>query len=116
MDNNADQSPKGRRSFVVAAWASPFSAIVISLVLWAWFANHIGTRGERPSAVLIFYLVLLGVSALGGLAGVISLFGIRSWRNAMVIVPGALVGLGISGCNAFVCLMSYALEGRNLGG
>jgi uncharacterized membrane protein len=66
--------------------------------------------------VLLFYLVLLVVSVLGGLAGFVSLVGIQSGRNALVIIPGALLGIGISACNAIVCLLAYALEGENLGG
>ncbi len=41
---------------------------------------------------------------------------IRSWRNALFIIPGALVGICINGFNAFMCLYAYALVGRNMGG
>jgi uncharacterized membrane protein len=116
MASDADRQSKGQRIYVAAAWASPFSAVVISVALWLWSVNHQGTRGERSPAVLGFYLVLLVVSALVGLAGLISLVGIRSWRNALVIIPGALLGIGVSTSNALMCLLAYALEGKNLGG
>ncbi len=116
MEKETDQRWKGRRIYVLAAWASPLAAVVISAVLWLWFANHLGTRGERASAVLPFYLFLLLASAVGGLAGVISLFGIPSRRSALCIIPGALLGICINGCNAFMCLLAYALEGRNMAG
>jgi hypothetical protein len=66
--------------------------------------------------VLRLYITLLVVSAMGGFAGIFSLFGIRSWRNALVILPGALLGICVNGCNALLCLGAYALEGSNLGG
>ncbi len=116
MEKDTDQRWKGRRIYVVAAWASPLAAVVISVVLWQWFVNHLGTRGERAPAVLLFYLFLLLASVAGGLAGVISLFGIRSRRNALCIIPGALLGICANGCNAFMCLLAYALEGRNMAG
>jgi len=102
--------------YVATAWASLLSSVVISLVLWALLANHQGTRGERPPEILLLDIGLLLISALGCLAGLFSLVGVRSWRDAMIIVPAALLGIGVSGCNLFVSLMSYLLEGRNLGG
>ena len=105
-----------RRIYIVAAWASLLVAIVISIVMWQWIVNHEGSRGERAPAVLLFYLVLLLVSVVGGLAAAISLFGVRSWRNALLIIPGALLAVCINAYNAFICLLAYALEGSNLGG
>jgi hypothetical protein len=116
MEKNTDQMGKGRRICVLAAWASPVAAAVISVVLWLWFENHEGKVGERESAVLNSYLILLFASGVGGLAAVISLFGIRSWRNALSVIPGALLGICINGANAFMCLLAYALEGRNPSG
>ena len=116
MEKDTDQTWKGRRIYVLAAWASPFTAVVISLILWLWLVNHTGTRGERVPAVLFFYLILVFASVVGGLAGIISLFGIRSRRSAMFIIPGSLLGICINGCNAFMGLMAYALEGRNMAG
>jgi hypothetical protein len=113
---DTEQSSGGRPIYVWAAWASPSAGVVIAIALWALVVNHPGARGERPPAVLLLYVVLLLASATGGLAGVISLFGIRSWRNALSIVPGSLLGIGINGYLAFVCLVAYTLEGRNLGG
>src|SRR5437868_1287403 len=116
MERDADQRWKGQRIYVMAAWASPFTAVVISVALWLWFVNHQGTRGERSPAALLFYLTLFLVSTLGGLAGFIGLIGVRSWRNALLIIPGALLGICISGYNALMCFLAYALEGKNLGG
>jgi hypothetical protein len=116
MATNTDLPSKGRRIYVFAAWASPLAALAIAGVFWLWIASHQGTRGERQPAVLLFYVILLAASALAGLAGVFGLFGIRSWSNALLIVPGTLLGVGLSGCNIVMCLLAYALEGRNLGG
>jgi uncharacterized membrane protein len=113
METNTDQEWKGRRFFLWTAWASPLAALVIAVVLWVWFANHQGKRGERQPAVLVFYLILLGASAAGALTGIVSLLGIRSWRSALYIVPGALLGIGI---NAFPSFYAHALDGVNLGG
>jgi len=103
--------------YVKAAWASPLVAVLIAAVFWLWVANHTGGgRGVRPPAVLGFYLSLALASVLGGVAGVFGLFGIRSGRDALVIIPGALLGVCINGFNAFWCLFAYGLEGMNLGG
>jgi hypothetical protein len=69
-----------------------------------------------PPTVLLFYVVLLLASAAAGPAGVISFFGIRSRRDALSIIPGALLGICINGCVVFMCMAAYLLEGRNLGG
>jgi hypothetical protein len=111
-----DQGGNRRRICMVSAWASPSAGVVIASVLWVWTEYHHGVRGERPPAVLLFYVVLLLASAAAGLAGVMSFFGIRSGRDALSIIPGALLGLCINGCVVFVCLLGYLLEGRNLGG
>jgi hypothetical protein len=105
-----------RPIYVWAAWASPSVGVAIFVALWVLIVNHQGARGERPPAVLLFYVVLLLSSAAGGLAGVISLFGIRSWRNALSIIPGALLGICINGCLALMCLVRYAYEGTHPGG
>lgn len=78
--------------------------------------NHQGTRGQRPTAALAIDLTLLAASLLGCVMSVFSLFGIRSWRDARIILPGALLGLALNCCNAFFAQLSYALEGRNIGG
>jgi hypothetical protein len=116
MPKDTGQEWKGRRIYVLAAWASPFAAVVFFTVFWLWGVNHEGRRGERPPAALLFYLLLLSASAVGGLAGVISLFGIRSWRHALLIIPGALLGIFLNGCIALFCYLAYALEGINPGG
>jgi len=51
-------------------------------------------------------LVLLLVSATGGFAGVRSLFGIRSWWNALFIIPGALFGILINGFIVCACIVN----------
>jgi hypothetical protein len=116
MQSTTDPRWNDRRYYVWAAWASTLVAVVVSVVVWLWITNHEGRRGERVPAVLLFYLVLLSASAVGGLAGVVSLFGIRSRRHAISIIPGALLGICINGYVVFICLLAYALEGRNLGG
>jgi uncharacterized membrane protein len=102
--------------YVWAAWTSPAAGVVVAATLWALMVNHQGARGERPPAVLLVYVLLLLASTAGGLAGVISLFGVRSWRNALSIIPGAVLGICLNGYLAVVCLLGYALEGKNLGG
>jgi hypothetical protein len=116
MQRDTDQMWKGRRFYVLAAWASTFAGVVLSVVFWLWMTNHEGRRGERPPTVLLFYLLLLLASAVGGLAGVVSLVGIRSWRHALFIIPCALLSICINGYVAIMCLLAYALEGVNLGG
>ena len=66
--------------------------------------------------MLIFYLVLLAVSAIATLAGIASFFGIRSGRDALILVPGALLGIVSNAYLTVLCLFCYLLEGRNLGG
>jgi hypothetical protein len=102
--------------YVYAAWGSVLVAGVVAAVGWIWIANHQGTRGERLPAVLGFYLALLAVSVAGMLAALYGLFGIRSRRSALIIIPGSLLGICGNGFNAFFCLLAYSLEGMNLGG
>jgi uncharacterized membrane protein len=116
MERNTVEIDKGRRIYVLAAWGSPLAAVVISVVLWLWSVNHEGMRGDRATGVLLFYLILLCASGVGGLAALFGLFGIRSWRNALVIITVALLGIGINGVNVLMCLLSYAYEGRNPSG
>src|SRR5262245_55133097 len=116
MDTEVDKPGKTARISVLAAWGSPLVGAVISVILWQWLVNHLGTRGERPPGVLLFYLVLLFVSVAGALAGLASLWGIRSRRDALIIIPGALLGICLNICNAFFAFLSHALEGVNLGG
>lgn len=105
-----------RRIFILVAWISAAAGIVVSIAAWLWTMNHQGTRGQRPTAALAIDLTLLAASVLGCVASAVSLMGVRSWREARIIVPGALLGLALNCCNAFFALLSYALEGRNLGG
>ena len=116
MDAASAERNNGRRIYLWAAWGSPLVGVCTSVALWQWIMNHPGTRGERPPEALLFYVVVLLASAVGGLAGLVSLFGIRSRRGALLIIPGALLGMGINGCDAFYGLLAYLLEGRNLGG
>jgi hypothetical protein len=107
---------KDRRIYVSTAWASLLAGVLISSVFWLWIVHHEGRRGERPSGALLFYIVLLLASVLSGLAGILGLFGIRSGRDALLILPGGLSGIAINGYNIVMCLLAYALEGGNLGG
>jgi hypothetical protein len=116
MDQADRQTLARRWLFVRAAWASPLFEVLVAVVLWAWLINHQGNRGGRSTGVLAFYLALLVLSVLGVLVGLIALVGIRSWWDALVIVPGAILGLGLGSYNAIVCFLAHALEGKNLGG
>jgi hypothetical protein len=98
------------------AWASPAAGVVLAVILTLFAANQQGVRGERPPAVLLFYGVLSAAGAAGGLAGVVAFFGIRSWRGARSIIPGALLGVCINGCITLMALYAHALVGQNLGG
>src|SRR5687767_5206911 len=104
MDAGTEQAGKGRRIYLLAAWGSPCAGACIAVALWQWIVNHPGTRGERPPGVLFFYLILLIASALGLLAGLVSLLGIRSRQSALIIIPGAVLGICINSCTA---LYSY---------
>jgi hypothetical protein len=113
------QSGVGRPIYVWAAWASPSAGVAIFVALWVLNVIEQGARGKLPPAVLLLSVVLLFLSSVaGGLAGVISLFGIRSWRNALSIIPGALLGICINGFLALICLVmcAYAYQGRPPGG
>jgi hypothetical protein len=112
----AEEMWTNRKIHVWAAWASLVVGIVISVIFWQWVINHEGRRGERPLGVLLFYLILLITSVVAGLAVVFGLFGIRSRRDALHIIPASLLGIGINGCNALMCYLAHALEGMNLGG
>src|SRR5262245_158250 len=116
MEMSVESKQDRRRWPVLAAWGSLIAAVVILFVDWQFETRYLGTRGERPPMVLFFYLALVFASAVGGLAGVISLFGVRSWRNALVILPAALLGIVLNGYGVFLSLLGYALLGRNLGG
>jgi len=106
-----------RRIYVLLAWGSPASAAMVVLVLWLWFGYiHEGHRGVRADSVLAFYLMLLAVNAIASLAGMASVFGIRSWRGALIIVPGAILGVISNLYLVVVCLMCYLLEGKNMSG
>jgi hypothetical protein len=107
---------KSRRIYVWAAWVSLSAGIVISIIFWLWIWQHEGRRGDRPPAVMLFYLMLLFASVAAGLAGAFSLIGIRSWRDALLIIPASLLGVGVNSYNAFMCYLAHALEGMNLGG
>jgi hypothetical protein len=118
MENTTEKEPgKVRPVFVLMAWGSPAIAAVVAIILYVWFDYiHEGHRGVRSDSVLAFYLGLLGVNAIASLGGIASLFGICSGRGALILVPGAVLGV-IS--NVFLgvgCLFSYLLEGKNMGG
>ena len=102
--------------YLWAAWASPSAGVVLAVTFWLLAPNEQGVRGERPPAVLLFYGILTVGSAACGLAGAVGFFGIRSWRDAWSIIPGALLGVCINGSLTLMALYAYALVGRNLGG
>lgn len=107
----------GRRSlYVWLAWASPCAGVVLAAAFWAVAANEHGMRGERPSGVLLCYVAIAAAGAAGALAGAVSLFGVRSWRDALVIIPGAITAVAFNTSLTFMALYAYALVGRNLGG
>jgi|SRR5580698_8620970 hypothetical protein len=114
--SDLSNAPPARTVYVVTAWASSLVAVLISVVFWIWVTNHVGMRGQRSRGVLLFSLVLLLTSVAGVLAAAISLFGIRSRRSALLIVPGALLGICINGYNAVMWFLAYALEGTNPSG
>jgi|SRR5580692_4661613 hypothetical protein len=114
--SDLSNTPAGRTTYVLMAWASSLVAVVISVVFWIWIANHVGMRGERPRGVLFFSLLLFSASVAAGLAAAVSLFGIRSRQSALLIIPGALFGILLNAYNAVMWFLAYALEGTNPGG
>ena len=94
-----------------AAWVSPAVGSILCLALWIWMRNHQSVRGERPPAVAVFCLIVAAGSLVGGAAAVFGLFGIRSSRSALNIVPGSLLGLCINGINLSWTLVAYLFEG-----
>jgi peptidoglycan biosynthesis protein MviN/MurJ (putative lipid II flippase) len=117
QSQSPSQNGKGRRIYVLAAWASLLAGIIIALVLWLWMENYQGARGQRPIGILLFYLVLLLANVAGFLAGLVSLIlGVRSRREALLIIPAAVLGICSNGYCAGIWLLAFLLEGRNLGG
>jgi hypothetical protein len=111
---DSDPSRRVRPIYVWAAWASPSSGATIALALWVMTERPPFAPGEGPVADSIIWLGLLLASVAGVLAGVISLFGIRSRRHALSIIPGALLGICSNGFLAFVCLLAYTFAGKNM--
>ena len=103
---DAGQSGVGRPIYVWSAWASPIVGVAVFVALWVLLNQLVATGERRP-----LFVVLLLTSAAGGLAGVIGLSGIRSRRDALTIIPGALLGICINGCIGLMCLACYAYEG-----
>jgi len=116
------QSQEGRHIYVLAAWASPAVAAISCFVLWSQklFEAVQLARGVLPTQAAhwshgaqLFNLCLLCASILAGLAAVISVFGIRSWRNAASIIPAALLGVCMNGTILFLTAYGLALDGRH---
>ncbi len=111
MEKDTEQRWKSRCNYILAAWAS-LCAGVVNFAAFAWIIHHtetyggIGLSGSRGTIVFLLFLL---VSAAGGIAGVISLFGIRSWPNALFIIPGALFGILINGFMGLACFGSCAV-------
>ena len=94
VDTSPAKIGKGQRIYVQMAWASLLAGIIISLVLWLWIEFHEGSRGQRPTGVLVFYIVLFLGNAAGVVAGLVGLIlGTRSWREALLIIPPAVLGM-----------------------
>jgi hypothetical protein len=116
METEIEKSGEARRMYVLAAWGSPLAGAVVAVVLWQWIVNHVGVRGERPPGVVLLYLILLAISVAAGLAGLLSLLGIRSWRSALVLIPGALLGVFVNAGTAFYAVLAFVFEGVNPAG
>ncbi len=95
-----------RRNSVVAAWASLGAGVVSCGGAMLWGLSQVDkVVQEKGTAV---FLALLLVSGAGGFAGVKSLFDIRSWWDALLIIPVAVFGILINGfvviaCVAYLC-------------
>ncbi len=104
MEKNAEQRWKSRRNYVLTAWASLWAGVVNSAA-FAWIIHHtetyggIGLSGSRGTVVFLVFLLMSGGRFRGGK----DLFGIRSWWNALFIIPGALFGILINGFMALAC-------------
>jgi len=101
MEKDTEQRSKSRCNYILAAWAS-LCAGVVNFAAFAWIINHPDGSMRNGRGTVVF-LVFLLTSAAGGFAGVRSLFGIRSWWNALFIIPGALFGILINGWMGLAC-------------
>jgi hypothetical protein len=116
MSGQTDQGGGDSFRQVVAAQVSALAALALAALLWTFLLLHDFRKGERPPAVLLFYVAILLANAAGALAGVYSLFGIRSWWTARSILPWALLGMGLNAFNACCCWLYFVFEGANFQG
>lgn len=108
MDNDAGQKHSGGHIRVLAAWAS----LLIGIAAYAIF---LGCIEMVNSYILLFFGALALLSACGGIAGLFSLFGIRSRWKASLIIPGALMGICFNGYVAFWTAVGLLLSGNKMG-
>jgi len=62
--------------------------------------------------VWIFFYTFIALAAVGVACAALSLFGIRSWRTALRIVPGALLAILIGVAFVLACMYACALWGK----
>jgi hypothetical protein len=107
MESVAAQKHERGRKYLLLAWGSLAASLLVLVTLLLCLLPHESGRsgGERPAAVLVFYVLMDLLSVGGVVAGIWSLFGIRSWRTALLIVPGALAGICMGGFNALICFV-----------
>jgi hypothetical protein len=102
-----DQKSKDDRVYILAAWASPLVGIAAVVILFNF--ERLGMKGSNE---LISCGLLALLSAGGGLTGLFSLFGVRSRWKALLIIPGALMGICINGYISFLMLAAFSGIGR----
>jgi hypothetical protein len=87
-----------------AAWGSAFSPVA----LWGMVV-----AAPHPISTGLFAVTLLfGLAGL--LAAALSLFGIRSWRSALIIIPGAVLGVWLNGYLAFLSVFAIGMSGKRI--
>jgi len=92
------------RNYVLAAWASLCVGVVSCAGAVLWGLSQVDKVVQEKGTAVFLVLVLL--SAAGGFAGVSSLFGIRSWRDALLNIPVALIGILMNGFIGLACILN----------
>jgi hypothetical protein len=98
-----DEDGVGRRGFVRAAWASPSVGVVLFIMCASAYIFYDRFSIPEKINLKLFVQFITLASAAGGLAAVVSLFGVRSRWKALNIIPGAVLGILI---NAFLLFCS----------
>jgi hypothetical protein len=108
-----DEDGVVRPGFVRAAWASPSVGAVCSIICVCIYTYY--NRGRVPTRehTKLFLQIITLASAVGGLAAVVSLFGVRSQRKALNIIPGALLGICINASLFYYSLLLLLLGGMH---